>query len=93
MAWERKHYLKKQLFDFDVKGQGPTKVITVCDTPPYGHALTYQINTKGVKLGELWCLMPWLSCFIGGVYRENHRPAASLTNFIRNGVSSNKGLF
>jgi hypothetical protein len=23
--------------------------------------------------------------FIGGVYRENHRPAASLTNFIRNG--------
>ena len=45
MAWERKHYLKKQLFDFDVKGQGPTKVITVCDTPPYGHAPTYQINT------------------------------------------------
>ncbi len=36
---------KKQLFDFDVKGQGPTKVITVCDTPPYGHAPTYQINT------------------------------------------------
>jgi hypothetical protein len=45
MAWERKHYLKKQLFDFDVKDQGPTKVITVCDTPPYGHAPTYQINT------------------------------------------------
>jgi hypothetical protein len=64
MAWERKHYLKKQLFDFDVKGQGPTKVITVCDTPPY----------------------------IGGVYQENHLPAASLTNFIRNGVSSNKGV-
>jgi hypothetical protein len=31
--------------------------------------------------------------FIGEVYRENHRPAASLTNFIRNGVSSNKGVF
>jgi hypothetical protein len=44
MLWERKHYLKKQLFDFDVKGQGPTKVITVCDTPPYGHAPTYQIG-------------------------------------------------
>ncbi len=41
---------------------------------------------------ELWCLMPWLSCFIGGVYRENHRSAASLTNFIRNGLSSNKGV-
>jgi hypothetical protein len=36
--------------------------------------------------------MPWLSCFIGGVYQENHRPAASLTDFIRNGVSSNKGV-
>jgi hypothetical protein len=29
---------KKQLFDLEVKGQGPTKVITVRDTPPYGHA-------------------------------------------------------
>jgi hypothetical protein len=27
---------KKQLYDLEVKGQGPTKVITVCDTPPYG---------------------------------------------------------
>jgi hypothetical protein len=26
------------------------------------------------------------------VYQENHRPAASLTDFIRNGVSSNKGV-
>ena len=34
---------KKQLFDLEVKGQGPTKVITVRDTPPYGHASTYQI--------------------------------------------------
>ena len=29
--------------DVEVNGQGPTKVITVCDTPPYGHAPTYQI--------------------------------------------------
>ena len=41
----KKTLFKKQLFDFDVKGQGPTKVITVCDTPPYGHPPTYQINT------------------------------------------------
>ena len=34
---------KKHLFDLQVKGQGPTKVIMVCDTPPYGHAPTYQI--------------------------------------------------
>ena len=35
---------KKQLFDIEVKGQGPMKVITVHDTPPYGHAPTYQIS-------------------------------------------------
>jgi hypothetical protein len=29
---------KKQLFDLEVKGQGPTRVIMVCDTLPYGHA-------------------------------------------------------
>jgi hypothetical protein len=32
-----------ELFDLEVKGQGPTKVITVHDTPPYSHAPTYQI--------------------------------------------------
>jgi hypothetical protein len=35
MAQTRKYYLKKQLFDLEVKGQGLTKVIMVCDTPPY----------------------------------------------------------
>ena len=35
---------KKQLFDLEVKDQGPTKVITVRNTPPYGHAPTYQIS-------------------------------------------------
>jgi hypothetical protein len=38
-----KYYLKKQIFDLEVKGQGPIKVIMVRDTPPYGHAPTYQI--------------------------------------------------
>ena len=35
---------KKQLFDLEVKGQGPMKVIAVHNTPPYGHAPTYQIS-------------------------------------------------
>ena len=35
---------KKQLFDLEIKGQGPKKVIMVRDTPPYGHAPTYQIS-------------------------------------------------
>jgi hypothetical protein len=34
--------LKKQLFYLEVKGQ--TKVIMVRDTPPYGHAPTYQLS-------------------------------------------------
>jgi hypothetical protein len=34
---------KPQLFDLEVKGQRPTKVIMVRDTPPYGHAPIYQI--------------------------------------------------
>ena len=41
---DKKILFKKQLFDLHVKGQGPTKVITVCDTPSYGQAPTYQIS-------------------------------------------------
>ena len=40
---DKKILSKKQLFDLEVKGQGPTKVIMVCDTPPYDHTLTYHI--------------------------------------------------
>ena len=39
----KKILFKKQLFYLDVKGQGPMKVITVCDTLPYGHAPTFQM--------------------------------------------------
>jgi hypothetical protein len=41
---DKKILFKKQLFDLEINGQGSTKVITVCDTPPYGHAPTYQIS-------------------------------------------------
>jgi hypothetical protein len=46
MLWPRQENTieKKQLFDLKVKGQGPMKVIMVRDTPPYGHAPTYQIS-------------------------------------------------
>ena len=40
---DKKILFKKQLFDLEVKGQGPMKVIMVRDTPPYGHAPTYEI--------------------------------------------------
>ena len=42
---DKKILFKKQLFDLEIKGQGPMKVITVRDTLPYGHAPTYQILT------------------------------------------------
>jgi hypothetical protein len=41
---DKKILFKKQLFDHEVKDQGPTNVITVHDTPPYGHTPTYQIS-------------------------------------------------
>jgi hypothetical protein len=41
---DKKILFKKQLFDLEVKGQGPTKVIMVRDTPPYGHAYTNYLS-------------------------------------------------
>ena len=41
---DKKIPFKNPLFDLEVKGQGPPKVITVRDTPYYGHAPTYQIS-------------------------------------------------
>jgi hypothetical protein len=35
---DKKILFKKPLFDLEVKGQGPMKVIMIYDTPPYGHA-------------------------------------------------------
>ena len=52
---DKKILFKKQLFDLEVKGQGPTKVITVRHTPPYGHAPTYQISlTYLERQKKLW---------------------------------------
>jgi hypothetical protein len=33
---DKKILFKKQLYYLEVKGQGSMKVITECDTPPYG---------------------------------------------------------
>ena len=44
----KKILFKKQLFDLEVKGQDPT-IIMVCNTPPYGHAPTYQISLTSRK--------------------------------------------
>jgi hypothetical protein len=63
---------KKQLFDLEVKGQGPTKVIMVCDTSPYGHAPTFQISLTYLERQKcygpdkkiLLFFLPKLSSFI-----------------------------
>ena len=41
---DKKILFLNKLFDLQVKGQGPTKVIMVRDTPPYGDAPTYEIS-------------------------------------------------
>jgi len=46
---DKKILFKKELFDLEVKGQGPTKVIMVHDTPPYRHAPIYQISLTYLK--------------------------------------------
>ena len=57
---DKKILFKKQLFDLEVKGEGPMKVITVRNTPPYGHApkhqtsLTYLERQKWTHIGILF---------------------------------------
>jgi hypothetical protein len=54
MLWSRQeNTIKKTLFDLEVKSQGHRKVIIVRDTPPYGHAPTYQISLTYASLTNL----------------------------------------
>jgi hypothetical protein len=48
---------KKQSFDLEVKGQGPTKVNMVRDTPPYGHAPTYKISLTYLERQKCYMLV------------------------------------
>jgi hypothetical protein len=45
---DKKILFKKQLFDLEVKGQGSTKVIMVCDTPhnDLRGTLTFDLKVK-----------------------------------------------
>ena len=52
---DKKILFKKQLFDLEVKGQGLTKVIMVRDTPPYGHAPTYQTSLTYLEQQKCYC--------------------------------------
>ena len=54
---DNKILFKKQLFDLEVKGQGPTKVIMVRDTPLYGHAHTNYLSMNSF-VGFIWIIWP-----------------------------------
>ena len=54
MARARKHYLKKLLFDLQVKGQGPTKLITVRDTALWSCTHIPNIIDLSRKTKMLW---------------------------------------
>jgi hypothetical protein len=50
------------------KGQGTTKVIMVCDTPPYVHVPTYQISLTYLERQK--CYGPdkkILNCFLNSI--------------------------
>jgi hypothetical protein len=57
-CYDKKILFKKQLFDLEVKDQGPTKVITVHDTPPYGHAHANYLPMNSF-VGFIWIIWPW----------------------------------
>ena len=54
----KKILFRKQLFDLEVKDQSPMKVITACDTPPYGHAHTNYLPMNSF-VGFIWLIWPW----------------------------------
>ena len=54
MARARKYYLKTQLFDLEVKGQGPTKIIMVCDTAVWSCTHIPNIIDLSQKTKMLW---------------------------------------
>jgi hypothetical protein len=62
---------KKQLFDLEDKGQGPMKVIMVCDTPPNGHAPTYQLSLTYLERKNV---MAWTSKYY---LKNNYLPLRS----------------
>jgi hypothetical protein len=72
---------KKQLFDLEVKGQGPRKVITVRDTPPYGHAPTYEISMTYLERQKSYGLDKLCQEEARRSGRKNHTKTICLPSF------------
>ena len=52
--WVEWYYIKKQLFDLEAKGQGPTKVITVRDPPLCLVQKGYEKRAMGMMATKKW---------------------------------------
>jgi hypothetical protein len=74
MVQTRKYYLKKTLFDLEVKSQDHRKVIMVCDTPPYGHAPTYQISLTYLERNNYLTLRSKVKVQQRSLWYATHRP-------------------
>ena len=74
MVPTRKYYLKKPLFDLEVKSQGHRKVIMVRDTPPYGHAPIYQISLTYLERNNYLTLRSKVKVQQRSLWYATHRP-------------------
>jgi hypothetical protein len=70
---DKKILFKKQLFDLEVKGQGPTKVIMVCDTQPYGHAPVRTITFLSFQIGQLFLVCGCMTIRLCVAYHNDLR--------------------
>ena len=71
---DKKILFKKPLFDHEVKSQGRRKVIMVRDTPPYGHAPTYQISLTYLKRNNYLTLRSKVKVQQRSLWYATHRP-------------------
>ena len=73
-APDKKILFKKPLFDLQVKGQDPRKVIMVSDTPPYDHTPTYQISLSYLERNNYLTLRSKVKVQQRSLWYATHRP-------------------
>ena len=77
---DKKILFKKPLFDLEVKSQGHRKVIMVRDTPPYGHAPTYQISLTYLERNNYLTLRSKVKVQQRSLWYATHRPMVMHTH-------------
>ena len=77
---DKKILFKKPLFDLEGKSQGHRKVIMVRDTPPYGHAPTYQISLTYLERNNYLTLRSKVKVQQRSLWYATHRPMVMHTH-------------